>query len=267
MAWHRMSVLLLALGCEVDNFVEPEGVPGGQVRERTLAPVDVRLRPQALVKLSPAELELLVRKQPEELGSVSYGKPTRGGLFNGEQLEPSGLLVPRSPQNAWGTAETLRSLERAVEMVHLQFPDTAPLYVGDISKRRGGYLRPHRSHQSGRDVDLGFYYVGVPRWYVKATEKNLDFPRTWALIKALLSETDVEYIFLDRSVQAWLRRYAEETEAPSWLDSVFESPANPLGIIRHTRGHDDHLHVRFHDVVAEEAARHAYAVLARLGRL
>jgi penicillin-insensitive murein endopeptidase len=138
--------------------------------------------------------------------------------------------------------------------------------VGDISARAGGHLEPHISHQSGRDVDLGFYYTTPGRWYMAANAANLDLDRTWALIRALVIETDVQLILVDRKLLALLRAHAERIgEDPAWLDSLFGGPTSTTWpILRHADGHGTHLHVRFYNPVAQETGRRLYpALIAR----
>jgi penicillin-insensitive murein endopeptidase len=140
------------------------------------------------------------------------------------------------------------------------------LYVGDFSARSGGKLRPHKSHQSGRDVDLGYYYSTGEAWYKRATSKNLDRARTWALLETLLTETRVEYVFMDRSIQPLLKEYAlAQGEDPEWLSRIFEGPSNRDPIIRHRFGHATHMHVRFENPTAELTARRSYPLLQKVG--
>ena len=80
-----------------------------------------------------------------------------------------------------------------VGRVHDQFPDSHPLYIGHISREDGGHLTPHRSHQAGRDVDVSYYYLGSKRWFKHANSKNLDRERTWAFVRALITETDIAF--------------------------------------------------------------------------
>src|SRR5947209_401428 len=84
---------------------------------------------------------------------------------------------------AWSTQETIDYLNAAVQAVHDQFPDTPALALGDIGARHGGPLRPHISHQAGRDLDISFYYKDGTRWYAQGTRDNLDFPRLWAFVR------------------------------------------------------------------------------------
>src|SRR5690606_16018226 len=85
------------------------------------------------------------------------------------------------PGLAWGTQETVDALAHAIDAVAAKFPGTPKAFVGDISRQRGGHVPPHISHQSGRDVDLGYYLTSGHRWYANAGGGNLDLPRTWHL--------------------------------------------------------------------------------------
>src|SRR5690606_27551437 len=151
--------------------------------------------------------------------------------------------------------------------VNEQFPEgTHPMFIGHLSREGGGFLRPHRSHQSGRDVDLGYYYVPErAEWYRPATPQTLDRARTWAFVRALVTQTDVEYIFISTRVQMLLKEYALSIgEDAQWLDSIFEFRSrNPEPIIRHTWGHRTHMHVRFYNPKAQAVGIRAYDALAR----
>jgi len=195
----------------------------------------------------PLSLFPLVGERPDLFGSASLGTPTRGSLWAGVPLR-SGGGIQRAGDYAWGTASVVRSVVRAVREVRRCHADTPTLFVGDISRQHGGWLRPHRSHQAGLDADIGYYYVGPPTWYQRATAKNLDVVRTWALVDAFISGGNVDTIFMDRSVQALLKTYLAtlpESERPP--DDTFESPLKRDALIRHAWGHATHFHVRFRD--------------------
>ncbi len=98
--------------------------------------------------LSDDELEQQVAENPSALGSLSLGEPNRGRLLGGVPLQSSRLLEVVAPDFSFGTHETVAYLERAVRKVHELHPGTPPLYVGHISRKSGGYVSPHRSHQS-----------------------------------------------------------------------------------------------------------------------
>lgn len=213
-------------------------------------------------ELSDAELERVVAETPEALGSASIGWPSNGSLFNGVQLTDSSELSVVDSENAWGTEETVEYLRTAVSAVCAQFPSTPPLHVGHLSARKGGPLSPHRSHQSGRDVDLGYYYVDGSRWYRRAHAGNLDRDRTWALMRALITRTDVEMIIVDRSIQRLLREHARNLGAdPGWLEGLFDGRGALTPLFRHAPGHRTHFHVRFYNPIAQRIGNRAYSAL------
>jgi penicillin-insensitive murein endopeptidase len=235
---------------------------GGRATERP-SKTPATFRPEhPLDALGAEELAERVRTAPESLGSLSVGLPNAGRLLNGVAVPRSELFEPVAPGTAYATEETLRYLSAAVRKVHERFPETPPLHVGDVSSKTGGYLSPHLSHQSGRDVDLGFYYSKGRKWYVRGTEANLDVPRTWALVRAFVTETDVEMILLDHSIQRILKQHALSVgEDPRWVEDLFVSRPGHTALIRHVKGHQTHLHVRFFNPLAQRGAQLTYALL------
>jgi penicillin-insensitive murein endopeptidase len=145
------------------------------------------------------------------------------------------------------------ALQRCIERVNQRFPGTPPITIGHLSAKTGGHLNPHRSHQSGRDADVGYYYKGGTRLFIRATADNLDLVRTWALIKTALKETTVEMILVDHTVQRLLVDYAAASgEDPALLDEVFQIRGkNARAAIRHIKGHDNHIHFRFYNPEAQ----------------
>jgi len=228
-------------------------------------PVTIRPRRHPLDGMSPSELDALVKASPDRLGPAIVGLPNRGSLLNPITLESGDGIEVMNDERRFATAVTVSSLRAAVAEVEREFPGSV-LRVGDISGRRGGYIRPHRSHQAGVDADIGFYYRTPAKWYTKANAANLDCAKTWALLKALVAQGTVEYVFVDRSVQALLREYAlAQGEPREFLDALFESPAKKDTLIRHAWGHLTHFHARFIDPVAEETGRRARPSLEKAG--
>ena len=214
---------------------------------------------------NPVELSAITLYSQDEPGpgSMSVGRPNRGSLRHAVALPERSFWRIINPERAFATDETIRDLEAAVATVAALFPGSPPLGVGDLSRETGGYVRPHRSHQSGRDADVGYYYLGEHKWYTKASAANLDRPRTWQLLKALMSETDVEFVFMDRSIQHFLREYALSVgEDPVFLDTVFQRSRRDETLVRHEYGHLTHFHVRFY---SEQASARFQFLRRRLG--
>jgi penicillin-insensitive murein endopeptidase len=241
---------------EIDDGFEgsPEGAP---------PPVPAPPPPSPLLKLTDKEIEERMRRDPASLGSLSVGAPNAGALVNGVPMPKGDRWVLISPAGAWGTQETVDSLVRCIDKVHEQHPGAQKAYIGHISDKDGGHLLPHKSHQSGRDVDIGYYLVPPHVGFIRTTADNIDLARTWAFVRALITETDVEMILIDLSVQRLLVEHAaKQGEDEAWLDDIFQvrsKSSRPL--IRHARGHDNHLHVRFFNPVAQEVARRAHRFL------
>ncbi len=220
----------------------------------------------AVLDLSDAELDRRVRDKLASLGPMSVGHPNSGLLVNPVQMPKSDRWVLMEPGVAWGTQETVDYLAAAINAVHARHPGSHKLYIGHISAKRGGHLSPHKSHQTGRDVDISFFYKDATKltWYRRVNADNLDRARTWTFVRALLTETDAQYIFINTSVQKLLKEHALAIgEDPDWLDSVFQYQGKPgtVSIIRHAPGHDTHIHVRFYNPVAQELGRRAYPLL------
>ena len=104
---------------------------------------------------------------------------------------------------------------------------------------------------------MGFYFRNQPhigpKRFLDARKHPLDYPRTWALLRALIAPDNAAYraqhIFLDYKVQELIVRWAKKTKkSPAIIEEMFQYPAGRRklrGKIRHVKGHAGHLHVRF----------------------
>jgi murein endopeptidase len=208
--------------------------------------IEPRAKPFA--DLNVAQVHQMLERHPELLGAASIGRPNGGSLLNGQQLPASPDWDIQVPDHAWGTPALVACLQRSVDAVQARFPGSPPLYIGDLSRQEGGWIRGHRSHQSGLDADIGYYYTGQSTWYLEANRKNLDVERTWALVRALVTDCEMEYLFIDLRIQALLREHAEQLgEDSDWLDTLFSKGRNKPGVIRHAWGHQTHIHLRIFD--------------------
>jgi murein endopeptidase len=213
----------------------------------------------------------LARQDPGALGPLSLGSPDAGLLVNPLPMPEGTLWTIRNAAESYGTTETIDFIITAITAVEERYPGSPRLVIGDISRQDGGRLNRHRSHQAGRDADLGFYYRrGECGEFKVARKGDLDLPRTWALVRAIITETDVDRIFLDRSLQRLLYTEAlQEGEDRGWLDDIFGRLGDEQrkGIIQHEKKHKSHLHVRFFNRAAQERARIVYATLVETGSL
>jgi murein endopeptidase len=247
---------------EDEDSPEEEGAPDMERESHAVAAPGTDAGPRYTTDLSDAELARRWKDDLPSLGSISMGFADEGRMINSVPV-PEGedhLLV--SPDKAFGTTETIEQTLAAIRRVRELHPSCPPLRINNISGKEGGYLRPHHSHQSGRDVDLGFYYPTVEPIRERKREKVIDVALNWELVKALATRTDVELILVDRRVQQVLYDYALAAgEDKAWLDSLFHAGMGSL--LFHARGHRDHFHVRFYNPRAQELGRRVAPLLAQ----
>jgi penicillin-insensitive murein endopeptidase len=157
----------------------------------------------------------------------------------------------------WGLEALTGMIDRAARQVRRQHPE-AVLSVGHLSRRGGGEIDRHASHESGRDADIGFYIKdngGKPvlpdrliPFVADGTSPHMpgahfDDARNWLLVTAFVSDpvAQVTHIFVAAPLRARLLAYAEKIGAPQNLrNRAAELMAQPRGSLPH----DDHFHVR-----------------------
>lgn len=250
-------------GAKAGKVSRERGGGGGKakaVRAPTRAARAVALREQQRERVDRIVLRELAHGQ-------SVGEPWAGRLQHPTQLEPGDGYTIRRPYRAFGTETTVSLIQRAIGETLEAFPDEHVLAIGDISAERGGLITQHRSHQSGRDVDIGLFYLeqpsGYPENFVSATEDNLDCAATFKLLESFLATGDddggVLMVFLDFDVQGILYRWALDNGiSERRLARIFQYPhgrGSSEGIVRHVPNHDNHMHVRF-KCPAEDSACH-----------
>ena len=213
--------------------------------------------------LSDDELRRRWQDDLASLGSISVGFADQGRLINGVRMPDDDAWTLERPSLAYGTREAIEALESAFRAVRKQFPSSAPARLSHIGAQDGGYVRPHHSHQSGRDADIGFFYKDdrMPPRYARR-DKLMDPARNWALLKALITQSDVQVILVDRGIQKVLRAYALGAgEDPDFVGRVFAGTRHAL--VQHARRHKDHFHVRFYAPRSQELGRRIQPLLAQ----
>jgi len=222
--------------------------------------------------------------------SISIGTHASGALLRGVELpeEGAGYRVPaawRSRHRQYATEEVVRWLTGAFGRVASELPGSVAA-LGDLSSHRGGRSFQHKSHGSGRDVDIFYYAVdsqGHPvrpesamlrfgasgeavAWspptldpgarssrlaraaragLVRAPlpDARFDARRTWALVRAMLSDpaVEVQWIFIHQALADLLLR-----EGPSASDdpALVARAAALMHQPSDAQIHDDHMHVR-----------------------
>jgi murein endopeptidase len=214
----------------------------------------------------PAPTARLPRDFPflpgEPVGSVSLGDTSTGRLVRGAFLEESEALaiLPRQRTRAqrWGTTELVGALTHAAQELHRQ--TGTRLWVGHLSRRGGGDIPYSVSHNSGRDADIAFAYRDADGHAVdpdalitvtgdgRAARRGLffDAPRTWLIVKALITyePAQIQYLFMSRALEGRLLMHAKARGEPKAIRRRAEALMHQPG--RGAARHQDHIHLRLY---------------------
>jgi len=203
--------------------------------------------------------------------SASIGTPGNGKIVDGVRLPDHGdgyFTRDRwkDRNNRYGTQELVGLLQAVARRVNASAGPR--LVVADLSGRGGGpVLTWHRSHQSGRDVDLVYFVLdkdGKPfeadtmrEFHPDGTARDgtgvrVDFPRTWRLVRELLTahEATVQYIFMFGPFAEKLAEHATKIGEPEALIARARKAMRQPG---DSAKHDDHMHVRIYCPKADRA--------------
>jgi penicillin-insensitive murein DD-endopeptidase len=205
------------------------------------------------------ELPAKYRKSPYALMSLSVGMPTAGWQIRAKKLRPSENLwiQDKSVPYSYGHPALVLMLYRTAKQISRQSPGSI-LLIGDLSSEFGGPLYGHKSHQSGRDADVGFFVLdrdGNPqnsrallRFDKQGRARDgsgilFDDYRNWLLVQLWLkdSRANLEHVFVASHLRTRLLDFARKR--PIFRPHV-EAAAQFLRQPSNGLPHDDHFHIR-----------------------
>jgi penicillin-insensitive murein endopeptidase len=207
----------------------------------------------------------VARANPIGLAALRYGRslgsPTEGHLLGGAHLvETEYLRIEPSDMAGdvrWGLEPLVTMIDRAARSVRQRFPGTITS-VGHLSRDGGGDVDGHRSHESGRDADVGFFVrsrngkqLMAPHFVAFNADGRaptwpgayFDDAKNWTLVSSMVEdpEAHVTHLFVAAPLRARLLAYAERAGAPQGARMrAAELMQQPRGVLPH----DDHFHVR-----------------------
>jgi penicillin-insensitive murein endopeptidase len=259
-----MRAWLYALGSSFAILLSPAwaaGLQGPSGAERDVGERSAQPIGKGGTDREPKRRAAAARAEPAAQRSepaLSIGSPTRGRLAGADELENREALRVRRPGRArWGLPELVGMLTRGAQRVRKRYPGSV-LLVGDLSREQGGPIPGHRSHESGRDADVGFYFVdskgrvATPERFltVLASGRSKEEPqlrfderRNWALVQAWLTDPKarVQHIFVSKALRSRLLAYAR---AHGVYVPVLHRASIALKQPSRGLSHDDHFHVR-----------------------
>jgi len=193
--------------------------------------------------------------------AFSSGHPNRGKI-RGEPVqlpELPELYTRRFDRIAHGSSHAIKTIVSAFANFRHESGYEGEILIGSIARPNGGRFPPHKSHQSGRDVDIRLPMLPWFETSTSARPEEIDWRATWALIDAFLATGEVEMIFLNHELQRPLYYAALSLGAtPDELDRIITWPRRDgkgKQVIRHARGHDGHIHVRIKCGADESSCR------------
>lgn len=220
------------------------------------------------------ELPKKYQRSPLSLMSLTVGAPNKGYQIRAKRLRPSRYLKVKSSSKGrtYGHPALVLMLQRSSKDIAKAAPNSVML-VGDLSFKKGGPISRHRSHQSGRDADIGFYVrnkhgkqVLLDR-FVKIDRDGkvlgmrgayFDDERNWQLVRSWLRDkrAGIAHVFVATHVRSRLLRYARANKARA---RHYAAAAKLLKQPSNSSKHDDHYHLRIRcpkrqkDICVEEA--------------
>ncbi|GEM_PF-2543257 len=173
------------------------------------------------------------------------------GFARAVRLRTGPGVRARRKRTTWGRPYVIALLNDSFRAMHRLWPDRHPAIVGSLSRLGGGRLRPHRSHRAGRDIDIGYFTREPARkaWGVPRLDQ-IDYARLWFFIDRLERSGQMAAVYMSPNIQRRLHRYALTRAGadPKRLKTMFQYPCAKGArktLIRHSRGHRDHMHIRF----------------------
>lgn len=178
----------------------------------------------------------------------SRGNPSSGRLLHGILLPLSTLWKRGKKAEMWISSHALATLIEAFTHLRVDVGYQGEVYIGSISRKRGGKFPPHRSHRTGLDIDIRLPLLPTVPLETYPTPDAVDWPALWELIEALIETGEVSVIFLDHKLQQHLYWAARrDGKTPEELASIIHWPRKDKiweVIVRHARNHKGHIHVR-----------------------
>lgn len=183
-------------------------------------------------------------------GAVGVGPPDAGWLINGVQLPAGKGWRRQRPASSYGTTRAVTNLVVALQTFRETSGYERELLLGSMSLPHGGPLPEHRSHQTGREIDIRLPLTADnPAWF-PIKPWRVDYEALWRLVEALADTGEIEVIFLDYGLQKGLHKAAtalgSDEAARHRLIQWPRGRAEGAGLVQDAGGgHRAHIHVRF----------------------
>jgi murein endopeptidase len=250
-----------------------EEIPANELKDRAIEYPERMNIP--LPSVNPYRVEGLpeASKEPAALIPQAMGYHTKGRLekasfipFEGDGFIraaklSSRAITPEGDRGGWGTQRSLDYFQEVVAAVQKKYPGQV-VTLGNVSRKSGGYMAPHASHQTGLDLDVYFLSASnKPGSFVGCSSGKLspefDLAKNWDYFKILVGirQNQVIAIFLHDCLKQALCRFAKQKGEPvdspgSLAHETLRTLVPETRVDRQTKRtvyantHHDHAHVR-----------------------
>lgn len=242
-----------------DSTKNPANPAAAAVSTEIATPTATPITPTTPVSSAPMAPITTDKNGQVRFYNQSIGFPDKGRLSNATSLlvtkdtlgaKANFEIVFPGRDRFYGTHEISDMIVRLGNRLSLSSKNK--LSVSDISKKMGGFVGSHASHQSGVDADIGYpseqsdikFPIVVKRSTGQFSNNAYSVAKTYDLFKYAFYQKDIQVarIFVDQKIKNDLCGYAksknELTGAQALLvKNMFES-------LQHVYGHGDHFHIR-----------------------
>ncbi len=183
---------------------------------------------------------------------IPSGYPNKGTLQQGQALfklikeHPDSVVSVSPPEFQYGSAQMGDAILNigtwAMALQH------QPVWIGDISKKQGGQLARHLTHQRGLDADIGYLVhthklTGhrAKKFHDRFTEQfglegklgeNFDLESNYQLLAHIVQKLDVTSVYVGCGIYDAIETY-DKNQPTSIMQHIFAQ-----------KGHEDHFHLR-----------------------
>jgi LysM repeat protein len=160
--------------------------------------------------------------KPAPVGPVAPVKPGKPSKGVNTQLPATGVgyVSYYSAARKYGTASTVEKIQNIAKEWNKRHPNL-PVQIGDMSKKGGGDISGHASHEKGVDVDMRPFRKDGTQGPVTINQKNYD------------AKTTREFVKMVKEMY------------PNTLIGFKDSQTVKSGLTQPWDNHSNHLHIRF----------------------
>lgn len=185
---------------------------------------------------------------PIDLGGaytgIAQGFYSRGSLAKGTSIaeKGDGFKSIRNDNIYYGSGLLIKTIEETGKLFAKMFPNQL-FEVNDLSRKGGGRVKPHASHQNGLDAD-----ILLP----KLPNGEVDYAKAWTIVKSSVSLGYVDIIILEPAKIEAMCKYLKSSNekdysqafSKMYRDTAVKKKNKRTGKFYWKYGHTKHMHMR-----------------------